>query len=217
MSKPAVPPATTQKRKRGAARTTRQDWINAALEILITQGVDNVKIMTLAENLNCARSSFYWFFNNRADLLDTLISHWQTTNTTSIVAKAGLPTPTICRALINIFSCWLDPNLFDTRLDFAIREWARRSKTVRAALDKSDDIRLSALTEMFNRFHFPETESIVRARIVYFTQIGYYALDLQEPMSARVRLGPDYLYSMTGQRPSKEDIAELVALSLKNY
>ena len=44
-------------RVRGPGRTTKEDWINIALHTLITEGVEQVKILTLANKLNCARSS----------------------------------------------------------------------------------------------------------------------------------------------------------------
>ena len=194
-------------------RTTRQDWINTALDTLISEGVENIKVLLLAQKLNCARSSFYWYFKNRDDLLDTLLDHWQATNTTAIVTKSALPAATINHALIHVFSCWVDPNLFDTRLDFAIRDWARRSGTVRRALDISDMARLDAIAAMFERHHYPAAESAVRARIVYFTQIGYYALDIRETLAERITQGRNYLFCMTGQTPTDDEIRTLDAIA----
>lgn len=195
-------------------RTTRHDWINTALDTLISEGVENVKVLLLAQKLNCARSSFYWYFKNRDDLLEQLLDHWQSTNTTAILTKSALPAETINHALIHVFSCWVDPNLFDTRLDFAIRDWARRSGTVRRALDISDLARLDALAAMFERHGFPPPEAAVRARIVYFTQIGYYALDIRESIEQRIIQGRNYLLCMTGCPPTNEEIHALDAVAL---
>ncbi len=199
----------TPAKTRGPQRTTRQDWIDAAMEILISEGVAQVKVLVLAERLNCARSSFYWYFENRNDLLDSLLDHWQSTNTAAIVAQAQLPAKTINAALANVFKCWVDKGLFDSRLDFAVREWARRSDTVRRALDISDAARLDALAGMFARFGFAAGESAVRARIVYFTQIGYYALDVRETSEQRMARAVDYLFCMTGQHPTEAEISDL--------
>lgn len=197
------------KRKRGPQRTTREDWIATALDTLTCEGVENVKVLLLAEKLNCARSSFYWYFKNRDDLLDCLLDHWQTTNTRAIVQKAALPANSINGALTHVFACWVDPELFDSRLDFAIRAWARRSGSVRRALDISDTARLDALAAMFTRFNFAPAEAAVRARIVYFTQIGYHALDIRETLEERMLQGENYLYCMTGQAPTGKEVAAL--------
>ena len=99
-------PTSPKKRVRGAARSTREDWIQAGLEILIEEGADSVKIASLATRLDCARSSFYWYFKDRKDLLSALLDHWQERNTRSIVTHAAQGAPTINMALINVYSCY---------------------------------------------------------------------------------------------------------------
>lgn len=193
-------------RGRGPRRTTREDWIQAALDTLISEGVDSVKVLLIAEKLSCARSSFYWYFKNRAALLDALLDHWQAVNAKSVISKSQAPAKSINHALISVFACWVDENLFDTRLDFAIREWARRSGTVRRAMDISDSYILDALGQMFQRFNYDQKEAEVRARIVYYTQIGYNTMDPRESMEARVKRGPAYIYCMTGQALTEEEI-----------
>mgnify|MGYP006158786737 CR=1 FL=1 len=44
----------------------------------------------------------------------------------------------ISQGVLNIFDCWANPDLFDARLDFAVREWARRSDQVRAEVARAD-------------------------------------------------------------------------------
>ncbi|MCB1407486.1 MAG: TetR/AcrR family transcriptional regulator [Rhodobacteraceae bacterium] len=197
-------------RGRGPGRTTREDWLNAALDTLVFEGVDSVKVLTLAEKLDCARSSFYWYFKNRSELLDALLDHWQTTNTKALIDAANHPAATINEALVTLYISWLAEGGFDTHLDFAIRDWARRSGTVRRALDISDTARIDAITGMFRRFGYPEGEADVRGRIVYFTQIGYAALDQRESWEARIARSKDYLFCMTGRRPTEIEARSLV-------
>jgi len=209
-----IPPETSKPHGRGPGRTTRDDWIRVALDILISDGVDSVKVLTLADNLGCARSSFYWYFKNRADLLDSLLDRWQSTNTRALVGSSCKPADTINFALVNVYTSWVGEKEFDTQLDFAIRDWARRSGSVRRALDISDATRIDALSGMFERFDYPKLEAEVRARILYFTQIGYDALDQQESWETRVKRGREYLFCMTGKRPTEAEIAALTGLGL---
>ncbi|QBY00893.1 TetR/AcrR family transcriptional regulator [Rhodophyticola sp. CCM32] len=196
-------------RVRGPGRTTREDWMQIALDTLISDGVEAVKVLALAEKLKCARSSFYWYFKNRSDLLDSLLDHWQSTNTDALVRAANQPADSINFALGHLFSCWVNDGKFDTRLDFAVRDWARRSGTVRRAVDISDASRIAAVANMFERFEYPRNEADVRARIVYFTQIGYDALDQREKIEDRAARSRDYLFCMTGQEPSEAEICAL--------
>ena len=201
--------ANKKNRGRGPGRTTREDWIHTALDTLISEGVENVKVLLLAEKLDCARSSFYWYFSNRADLLESLLDYWQSTNTGALVRCANQPAESINFALGHLFASWVSGDEFDTQLDFAIRDWARRSGSVRRALDLSDSVRINAISGMFERFDYPQREADVRARIVYFTQIGYDALDQRESWETRLSRGYDYLYCMSGRKPTDREVKQL--------
>ena len=193
-------------RGRGPQRHTKQDWIRIALDTLISEGVENVKVMVLSDKMQTARSSFYWHFDSRADLLENLLDHWRQTNTQAIVTSAAEPADTITGAIVNVYASWVGSGKFDTRLDFAVRDWARRSGSVRRALDASDDARVEALTQMFLRYDYPQSEAAVRARILYYTQIGYEALDPQESWETRHTRVRDYLFCISGIEPTAEDI-----------
>ncbi|HID67633.1 MAG TPA: TetR/AcrR family transcriptional regulator [Roseibacterium sp.] len=197
---------------RGPGRTSREDWITTALDTLISEGIDSVKVLTLAQKLDCARSSFYWYFRHRSDLLDALLAHWQSTNTDALIASAAKPAETIHAAIVNVYSAWISGHEFDTPLDFAIRDWARRSGKVRHALDRADAARLTALAAMFERYGYDAGEADIRARIFYFTQIGYEALDQQESWSVRLERGRGYLYCMTGVVPEESEVTALGAI-----
>jgi hypothetical protein len=48
---------------------------------------------------------------------------------------------------------------------------------------------------------------LIRARVLYYTQIGYSVLDVDEPMEARLGHLAAHLRSFTGQEPSPSDVA----------
>ena len=124
----------------GAVKATRDDWLDLALSALAIEGVDHVTVLALSERLGVSRSSFYWYFKNRGELLDALLDRWEKLNTRSIVAQAEAEAATVNQAVCNVFRCWVNPLIFSPRLDFAVREWARRSPRVRRALDHSDQV-----------------------------------------------------------------------------
>ena len=191
----------------GNIKVTRQDWLNAALAVLKSGGVEAVKVAELAAQLQVSRSSFYWYFKNRTDLLDALLAHWEATNTAALVAQAHAPAQTITKACCNIFRCNIDTRLFDPQLDFAIRDWARRSAKVRAVLESSDAARVAALTQMFARHGYPDQNAKARARVLYYMQLGYEDARLGETLEERLQLVPDYLLSFTGRAALPEEIA----------
>jgi AcrR family transcriptional regulator len=191
-------------------KATREDWIHAALDVLVEHGVEAVKVLPLAERLGVARSSFYWYFSNRGQLLEVLLEHWQDTNTRTVVEHASRPAPDITRAVLAVFECWTDVSLFDAKLDFAVREWARRSGEIEHAVRSADDARLQAITSMFERHGFESRDAFVRARVLYFSQIGYYALDLGESLESRLSYAGDYVAAYTGATPDRAAVSAYV-------
>ncbi len=186
-------------------RSRRADWLAAALDLLSREGIEQVKIQRLAQILGTARSSFYWAFDSRKALMTALLDQWADKNTGAIVRQAALPADSITTAVLNVFECWIDPTLFDAKLDFAIREWARRDPEILSAIDAADDRRLTALTDMFRRYYYPQQQALIRARILYFTQIGYFALTPNESLQDRHRHVNDYIIGFTGQAPTKAE------------
>lgn len=199
-------PAGEEQSGENTGRTTREEWIDLALEILVNDGVANVKVMNLAQTLNVSRSSFYWFFKSRRDLLGQLLHHWEHKNTASIVEHAGRPAHTISEAVLNLFECWIGEANFDPRLDFAVREWARRSPEVHSRVEEADATRVDVIADMFHRQGYAESEAFVRARVLYFMQVGYYALGVSEPLDVRLSYTQDYIRSFTGKDATLKEL-----------
>lgn len=189
----------------------RQDWIDAGMRTLTDHGVEAVKVMRLAARLGVARSSFYWHFDNRAQLLDALLTEWRTKNTASLVDRTRRPAASLQAAVLAVFEAWMDPNLFDPQLDFAIRAWSRRDRIVAEEFADATSRRISALAEMFGRHGFPTKEATTRARVVYFTQVAYYELADPEPLAERLANAPRYVEIFTGQAPTPEEMFTFAA------
>ncbi|WP_424832748.1 TetR/AcrR family transcriptional regulator [Ruegeria sp.] len=195
----------------GNIKVTRDDWLNVAMDVLISDGVEQVKVMNLAERMAVSRSSFYWYFKSRQELLDALLNRWQATNTAALISQSELPAETITAAVCNVQRCVVNTDLFDTALDFAVRDWARRSGKVRRMLDQSDARRLAALRAMFVRYGYDETEAETRGRVLYYMQLGYDLAQLNEPMTVRLSMVPHYLYVFTGVEPRPDEVEEFSA------
>lgn len=195
----------------GHVKVTQDDWLNTARDLLISDGVTQLKIAALATRLGVSRSSFYWYFGNRDDLLTALLEDWEVRNTRTITQHCARSSRSIAQALCNFFRCFVDSTHFDPGLDFAIREWARRDEAVRTAIDAADTTRLNAVRAMFDRHGYPPAEADARARILYFMQLGYHALDLREDIATRMSRVSAYIYGFTGKTPDPPDIEEFLA------
>ena len=74
-----------------------------------------------------------------------------------------------------------------------MRDWARVSPEVEAKVRAVDDRRVALLHAIFRRRGEGEPSAFIRARIVYFHQVGYYALHIQESAEERLALLPTYM------------------------
>ena len=192
----------------GNVKVTREDWLNLSRDVLVREGVGELKILSLSARMNVSRSSFYWYFKNRADLLAALLNEWETRNTKSILAHCNLPAVDINEAVCNFFRCFVNHKSFDRGLDFAIREWARRDAKVNRLIEAADRTRLAAIIAMFSRNGYEDYDADARARILYFMQIGYHAVEMRETMPERLSRLEGFLKGFTGQEPSPELLTE---------
>jgi AcrR family transcriptional regulator len=186
-------------------------WLKAAYDVLTEDGVEAVKILTLAKRMNSARSGFYWHFKDRDALLEAMITHWEARNTDTLVAQCEAYGETICEAMLNLFDCWLDPALFDARLDLAIRNWARNDAALQARLNMADTRRKDAIEAMFRRYGFAPVEASIRAATVFYTQIGYISMQVAEDRALRLSRMAGYVEVFTGSRPSASEMDRFAA------
>lgn len=184
--------------KKAQTRLSRSDWLQAAVQMLVLNGVDSVRITRLADALGVTRGSFYWHFADRTELLKALLEVWNTQNTAGIVVAAST-TGGLRNRILALFETWLDPERFDPLLDLAVRDWARNDSSLEETIAGADRERLDALIAMFADHGFSREQSIIRARNFYYTQMGYYALRVREPLADRLSFVPTYYHTYTGE------------------
>ncbi len=187
-------------------KATRRDWIDAALAALADVPIDQLRVLTMAGTLGVSRSSFYWYFDDLDELRSELLEIWRT-NTESIVERSRREVTTPVSACLAVFECWADRRLFDVRLELAIRHWGRRRPDVAERVAEADRERLAAIEAMFARHGFDAADAVVRARLLYHSQVGYFALDTEEPIETRLTYLPYYLEAMAGVRPTDDELA----------
>lgn len=192
--------------KKAAPRGSEAVWLQAAYDMLVESGVESVKVMPLAKALGLSRTGFYWHFEDREALLEALLQMWEAKNTGNLVRQTQAYAETITEAMFNLYDCWLDDELFDARLDRAVRSWAHNDPAVQARIDRADAQRKVAIMEMFQRFDYSAAQAEVRAMTVLYTQVGYISMRVEEPLEERIRRMPEYAAVYTGQVPTEAEI-----------
>ena len=195
-------------------RGSAELWLDAAYDLLVEGGVEAVKVMPLAAKLGLSRTSFYWHFADREALLAGLVARWQSQNTANLIARTTAPAGSVAEAMLNVNDCWITPALFDSKMEFAIRTWALTDSDLAEVLKGVDEVRIHALTAMFETYSVPPLEARIRAQTVYLTQVGYIAMRTEEPLELRLQRIPDYVLIFTGQAPTEAELARFRARHL---
>ncbi|WP_339110040.1 TetR/AcrR family transcriptional regulator [Thioclava sp. GXIMD4216] len=192
-------------------RGSSELWLDAAYQALVAKGVDAVKIMPLANSLKLSRTSFYWFFKDRGQLLAALLERWEKATTAALIAATESYAASRPEAMLNVITIFMSEAQFDTALELAVRAWAQRDPSVLARLQANDARRLEALRAMLLRWGFAPADADVRARTIYLVQIGYISMRVQEDLAERVARHPYYVEVYIGERPSAEEMARFCA------
>lgn len=192
-------------------RGSRDVWLEAAHEVLVSSGVENVTIQSLSKRLKIARTSFYWHFVDRQALLTALADRWASRTTEGMIAACKAFAETESEAMLNVIGCFLGDKAFDSALEFSIRSWAQSDPDIMARLHQEDLTRLEALVEMFNFWDHFGVDAETRARTVYLTQIGYISMRINEPIALRMSRIPSYVKIYTGVTPAPREIARFHA------
>lgn len=177
-------------------------WIETAKEALVDDGLEGVKIDRLAKKLGVTRGGFYHHFEGRSDLLGRLIDHWAGSND-FIPRVTGIDTP---RQAIDALHQMADTLIAEKRFlpafDLAVREWARIDPRIEKIVIKVDEARIARLTRIFSALGYAAEEAVIRARVFYFHQIGFYRLGhhRRQSKAERRRNAPIYLKIVCGPR-----------------
>jgi AcrR family transcriptional regulator len=181
------------KAKGGQDRDTpvEKDWIAAARAMLIEGGIAAVQINPLAGRLGVTRGGFYWRFRNRQDLLDQLLLDWEGSNARHFLDRLAEP-GTPHERMDRLIDLWIEERQFDPKLEAAIRQWGRIDPVVRDRVHAVDLGRIKAIADIYLQDGYEVEDAEARARITYFHQIGYYALELGETAEQRAAMRPHY-------------------------
>jgi hypothetical protein len=201
------PKKSAEARDRGSL----EGWLNAAYENLIEAGVDAVRIAPMSKRLKLSRTSFYWFFKDREQLLETLMARWRAQNTGQLIRQTQAYAENIAEAVFNVFDCWFDAQLFDSEFEFAVRSWGQQSVQISAEIVAADAKRVAALTQMFVRFGYDAVSADVRARALYLCQVGYISSRIHEGIKSRMSRVPTYVEIFIGEAPKARDVDRFFA------
>jgi AcrR family transcriptional regulator len=182
----APTPARRPRRKSADAQAPRptltpENWIEAATQVLVDQGIDHVRVDVLATQLGVTRGSFYWHFRDREDLLRRVLQAWRTRATDALTRRLTVAQGDPQAQLRDVISL---PHrgraaVQAARIELAIRAWARRDSMAREALDEADASRIDYHRQIFEALGFSPAEARLRAFTLYSCEVAESLLHRQ--------------------------------------
>ena len=167
-------PAAADSPESARPTLTPESWVEAATAVLIDQGIDHVRVDTLAGQLGVTRGSFYWHFRDREDLLRRVLQAWADSSTAQLTRRLQSARDNPQQQLHDVISLPFRGRAAAraARIELAIRAWARRDDMARQAMDESDANRLGYHAQIFEALGFAAEEARSRAFLIYSYEVA---------------------------------------------
>lgn len=175
------------------SRLTPEDWINAAIEVMVDSSVEQVRVERLAVALKVSKGSFYWHFRTREELLKAVLAQWADTATFGIQERIDKEEPRPDQRLLLFLQLpFRSPAAVRAAdLEVAILGWARRSAQAMRAVARVDKERVEHSARLFHEMGLKGEEAVMRAHQTYAC-IRYLALRRDLNVAERMALAREF-------------------------
>lgn len=149
-------------------KNNKLDWLTFALEVLIQQGPEAIKIAKLCDLKGVTKGSFYHHFVNRAAFIESLMLHWYETTTTAFIEQANTAHSAI-EKLQKLDKIIASNN---TTAEVHIRAWALKEPVISEHLGKIDTQRRGYLAQCYCELGLDEDRAKDVALLAYSNFLG---------------------------------------------
>jgi AcrR family transcriptional regulator len=137
----------------------------------------------IAQELGVTRGGFYWHFPNRQAFLEEMLNTWEHRSTDEALERVekegGDARDKVRRAGMFTFSTELLP------IDLAIRDWARRDRSVAKRLRRVDNRRMDYLRTMIGTFIDDADDVEARGMLAFSLAIGSHFIAADHGVRSR--------------------------------
>lgn len=155
-------------RKGGDKRHSREDLLEAGLNLLAAESIQQLTIDALCKRLGVTKGSFYHHFKNRADFLEQMLEYWVVNWTSSSIEYADKGVDARERFDLIVEASHNLPSGTET----SIRSWALRDPFAQKFLDRVDNTRIEYLRSIFEEVSRDPERAAIVAKISYSIFVG---------------------------------------------
>jgi AcrR family transcriptional regulator len=160
------------RRKTGSRpRRSREEWLEAALEVLSQHGGARLRVRDLCADLGVTTGSFYAHFSGRDEFVRSVATYWRRRYTTEIVETIRHAPDDPKSRLVALAEGIIEQDL--ARFDVAVRAWAAQESGLASIIRQVDKERLGVVRDLFAELGFRDEELEMTTR----TFVTYYSLE----------------------------------------
>ncbi|MDQ7990218.1 MAG: TetR/AcrR family transcriptional regulator [Candidatus Dactylopiibacterium sp.] len=181
------PTAHSRSTSTGRIALDRDAWVRFATSVLAEEGLEGLRVETLARKLKVTKGSFYWHFRDRQALLNAVATQWRDERIGEVKAQAAVPQEKALeqiRQVIEVYST--QPNVTRMKLELAVRDWARRDPLVASAVEAVDEARLANASRLFELAGFAPEAAHARALLLFTHVFGLSMMMFEGPIAADI-------------------------------
>ncbi len=145
-------------------KLSRDAWLQRGLEVLRDEGIFGVRVERLARDLGVTKGSFYWHFDNRDDLFESLLEFWVRAYNDPVILHESFGELAPDQGLVALTMMIREQRL--DRFELAMRSWADHDDRAAGAVKRVYEQRQAFIRGFFTRLGFRGGEADARTRLM---------------------------------------------------
>jgi AcrR family transcriptional regulator len=155
------------------SRLGRAEWIREALRVLGGTGIEAVGVEPLAKRLGVSKGSFYWHFRDRDELLVAMLDAWRQRATQAVIDLVDSLSTDPGQRVRNLLGLVARrPEDRDFWVEIGFRDWARRDRRARSAVESVDAERVGYIYRLLGELGLSDEDAEARAFLAYSYILG---------------------------------------------
>lgn len=152
-------------------RLSLEDWTEAGLQLLVTEGLGAVKISRLCTELGVTKGSFYWHFSDIDELMNAIATRYCSHDNDAARGLSSIEELPVRERLARMATMLVDDRAWAA--EAAVRDWARTDPRVAQSVRDLDQRIMAAVEKSFRELGFDTDEARVRAGTLVYAGIGF--------------------------------------------
>lgn len=153
---------------------SRDAWLDAAATAIAEGGFDNVRVLTLAKRLGVTRGSFYWHYQDHAELITSFLDRWRDRRLRELVhlQPTSKDIETEVHRIVHMLLSEPARTTRRMRIELAVRDFARREPHAAKVVAEVDAARVAQTTSLLQNVSGDAQKARDMALLFYVATIG---------------------------------------------